>query len=88
MYEFSCGGVPYGENAEDPMDVYLTIINEYVELINFLIFSQLSFPGFVKDKEFKHLIASMLNKNPINRLLKFAQIKNHVWFKKFDWVRI
>lgn len=29
MYEFTCGGVPFGENAEDPMDVYLTIINEY-----------------------------------------------------------
>lgn len=29
MYEFMCGGVPFGENAEDPMDVYLTIINEY-----------------------------------------------------------
>ena len=28
MYEFICGGVPFGENAEDPMQVYLAIINE------------------------------------------------------------
>lgn len=28
MYEFICGGVSFGENAEDPMDVYLAIINE------------------------------------------------------------
>ena len=28
MYEFICGAVPFGENAEEPMDVYLTIINE------------------------------------------------------------
>lgn len=28
MYEFVCGGVPFGENAEEPMDVYLSIINE------------------------------------------------------------
>lgn len=28
MYEFVCGGVPFGENAEDPMQVYLAIINE------------------------------------------------------------
>ena len=28
LYEFMCGGVPFGENAEDPMDVYLSIINE------------------------------------------------------------
>ena len=29
MYEFICGGVPFGETAEDPMEVYLAIINEY-----------------------------------------------------------
>ena len=28
MYEFMCGFVPFGENAEDPMDVYYSIINE------------------------------------------------------------
>lgn len=28
MYEFMCGAVPFGENAEEPMDVYLSIINE------------------------------------------------------------
>ena len=28
MYEFMCGGVPFGENHEEPMDVYLAIINE------------------------------------------------------------
>ena len=28
MFEFVCGGVPFGENAEDPMQVYLAIINE------------------------------------------------------------
>jgi cGMP-dependent protein kinase len=28
MYEFMCGAVPFGEAAEDPMDVYVSIINE------------------------------------------------------------
>lgn len=28
MYEFVGGGVPFGENADDPMQVYLAIINE------------------------------------------------------------
>ena len=28
MYEFVCGGVPFGENKEEAMDVYLSIINE------------------------------------------------------------
>lgn len=27
MFEFVCGGVPFGENEEDPMNVYLAIIN-------------------------------------------------------------
>lgn len=29
LYEFMCGGVPFGETADDPMDVYLAIINEF-----------------------------------------------------------
>ena len=28
IYEFICGYVPFGENAEDPMEVYFAIINE------------------------------------------------------------
>lgn len=28
MYEFVCGGMPFGDAAEDPMDVYSSIINE------------------------------------------------------------
>ena len=28
MYEFVCGGVPFGENEEDPMNVYLAIVNK------------------------------------------------------------
>ena len=28
MYEFMCGGVPFGENHEEAMDVYISIINE------------------------------------------------------------
>ncbi len=27
MYEFICGGVPFGEDSEEPMDAYLAIIN-------------------------------------------------------------
>ena len=74
MYEFMCGGVPFGESAEDPMEVYLAIIN-----------TKLQFPNFCKDKEFKQLMIHMLCKNPLNRLTKANQIKNHVWFQKFNW---
>ena len=45
MYEFVCGKVPFGESAEDPMEVYVAIVN-----------SKLAFPPFCKDKDFKKLI--------------------------------
>ena len=28
MYEFICGEVPFGENSEDTMEIYLSIKNE------------------------------------------------------------
>lgn len=48
----------------------------------------MTFPNFVKDKEFKQFITLMLNKNPFNRLFKLSQIKNQIWFKDFNWVNI
>lgn len=74
LYEFYCGGLPFGESADDPMEIYLEIIN-----------GKLTFPLFCKDKDFKQLILKMLNKNPGNRLTKITQIKNHIWFKNFNW---
>ncbi len=74
MYEFICGGVPFGESAEEPMDVYLAIIND-----------QMNFPNFCKDNDFKLLMKQMLTKNPISRLSKISQVKNHVWFDGFSW---
>ena len=74
MYEFMCGKVPFGESAEDPMEVYIAIVN-----------TKLTFPPFCKDKDFKKLMIHMLCKNPVNRLTKVNQIKNHVWFQNFNW---
>ena len=74
MYEFICGGVPFGENADEAMDVYLAIINDNI-----------IFPNFCQDNDFKLLIQLMLSKNPIKRLSKLSQIKNHIWFNGFQW---
>ena len=27
LYEFYCGNIPFGENANDPLDIYVAIIN-------------------------------------------------------------
>ena len=76
MYEFICGGVPFGEKEEDPMDVYFAIINNH-----------LSFPHkyISVSKEFKNIMKKMLDKNPTYRLTNFYSIKNHAWFKDFKW---
>jgi len=29
MYEFICGGLPFGDSEEDPMNVYRAIIKKY-----------------------------------------------------------
>jgi cGMP-dependent protein kinase len=75
LYEFFCGGVPFGENFEDPMEVYLAIFNDDV-----------NFPHFIKDNTFKHLMRSMLKKSALTRLCNLQQIKAHSWFEGFDWV--
>jgi len=73
-YEFICGGVPFGENFEDPMKIYYSIIND-----------ELTFPNFCNDKEFIVLMKQMLEKQPLNRLSKFEAIRKHLWFNSFNW---
>ena len=74
IYEFICGEVPFGETADDPMKVYISIIKD-----------KLSFPQFVIDHEFKLLIKQMLEKNPMKRLAKYEVIIKHLWFNGFNW---
>ena len=76
MYEFICGEVPFGEREDDPMSIYFAIIN------NELDFNE----KYIKiDKEFKHIMKKMLDKNPSYRLCNFHSIKNQAWFKDFNW---
>ena len=77
MYEFFCGKLPFGEDYDDPMDIYRAVSQE-----------ELTFPNFVKDKEFMTLMNKMLRKSPTNRLWKFKQIKEEPYFKDFDWNKL
>ena len=77
MYELLCGKVPFGEDCEDPMEIYKSIANE-----------DLSFPSFIHDEEFMTLITKMLKKSPTSRLWKFEQIKENSYFKDFDWEKL
>ena len=74
MYEFFCGKLPFGEEFEDPIDIYRAVCKE-----------ELSFPNFVHDEKFMALLNKMLKKNPTQRLWKFEQIKSDPYFSDFDW---
>jgi cGMP-dependent protein kinase len=77
MYELFCGKVPFGEDSEDPMEIYKAVSKE-----------DLAFPSFVHDDLFMGLITKMLKKSPTNRLWKFEQIKENPYFKDFDWEKL
>ena len=77
MYEFFCGKLPFGEDYEDPMDIYRAVCQE-----------ELTFPNFVKVEKFMALMKKMLKKNPTNRLWKTNQIKEDPYFKDFDWNKL
>ena len=77
MYEFFCGKLPFGEEYDDPMDIYRAVSKE-----------ELTFPNFVHDDKFMQLMNKMLKKNPTNRLWKFKQIKQDPYFADFDWNKL
>lgn len=57
----------------------------YLSKILFLFSRDIKFPTSVRDDEFKRFILLMLTKDPLARLFNLAQIKNHSWFKDFNW---
>lgn len=77
LFEFYCGKLPFGEELEDPMDVYRAVAKE-----------ELQFPPFVKDLQFIELMNKMLKKNPLNRLWKIQQIKSTSYFSEFNWNKL
>ena len=77
MYEFFCGKLPFGEELEDPMDIYRAVCKE-----------ELSFPNFVHDEKFMLLLNKMLRKNPAQRLWKYEQIRADPYFSDFDWKKL
>ena len=77
MFEFFCGKLPFGEDYDDPLDIYQAVSKE-----------ELSFPNFVHDEKFMMLMNKMLKKNPTSRLWKFQQIKNDPYFIDFDWKKL
>jgi cGMP-dependent protein kinase len=78
LYEFVCGYLPYGEELEDPFQIYESIIK-----------TKISYPSFFKDKKTKAIIEQLLSTTPELRMGgSFAALKANEWFDNFDWVFI
>jgi len=75
LFEFMCGYLPFGDDAEGPYEIYDDIMR-----------NELKFPDFIKDKKAKKLMEQLLNHNPEMRSGgSFAALKNNPWFEGFDW---
>ena len=56
LYDFFCGGLPFGEEKESPYDIYEEILKH-----------PLSFPPYFQNEIAKSLISQLLLKNPDER---------------------
>lgn len=78
LYEFMCGRVPFGEDADDPYEIYEEVITK-----------PLTYPNFLKDKKARRLMDQLINKVPEVRLGgAYASLKAHPWFDNFDWDKL
>ena len=78
MFEFFCGGVPYGEDLDDPFEIHETILRSRI----------LKFPH-LEDTNTKSFIEILLSKVPVNRLSgSYSNLKTHPLFEGFQWVII
>lgn len=76
LYEFMAGFVPFGEDADDPLQIYQEIIK-----------NPLKFPKHMKDEKINSFITLLLNKNPeIRTGGSFTNLKKHPAFDRMSWV--
>ena len=73
IYELICGKVPFGADIKDPIEIYKRVQND-----------KITFPNYVKDKDFIVLINSMLEKD-VNKRKWGSEIKEMNWFNGFDF---
>lgn len=77
LYEFLCGYVPYGDDVEDPYEIYEKIVKKK---------GKVKFPSYMSDIPARKLISQLLNESPDARLGgSFAALKNHEFFHGFEW---
>ena len=76
LYEFLAGYVPFGEEAEDPYEIYQEILKK-----------PLKFPNYMKDPHANNFIIHLLKKIPDARLGgSYSTLSKHSFFNNIDWV--
>ena len=78
LYEIFYGFVPFGFNCKDQMKIYQEIKEKK-------IYFPVSEFEYEKYENFNKLIKMLLNKNPKERLNNFKNVKNHVFYKDFNF---
>jgi cGMP-dependent protein kinase len=79
LFEFLCGGVPFGENDSDNYSIYEKILEGKI------VYPDYSSPTY----EAKKFIEQLLNSNPALRIGGGADnLKTHAWFKDYQWENI
>ena len=74
MYEFLIGKLPFGDNLEDPFNIYEEIIK-----------SQIKYPRSI-DQNTKSILNRLLSKNVQARLGNgYDELKNHPYFGGQSW---
>lgn len=82
LYEFMCGLVPFGEDCEDPYEVYKMIAASEVTYPTF-------FSANKSNKLARKMIDQLLNRSPDARLGgSYAALKAHPWFETLDWDKL
>ena len=74
LYEIFYGRVPFGYGNDSINDIYQDIIENNLHL-----------PSVKINESFNNLLKCLLNKIPSNRISGFNMIKNHIFFKNFDF---
>lgn len=76
LYEFVCGGLPFGEEEEEPYAIYERVLEHR------LLFPRGNLPS-------RALIEQLLSTNPVQRLAGGTErLKAHSWFAGLPWVLV
>eukprot|EP01070_Trichotokara_eunicae_P000725 Trichotokara_eunicae@DN1146_c0_g1_i1.p1 len=81
LYEFMCGPLPYGNDAEDQLEIFRDILT-----------GKLMFPHYVVDQDGINLMKRLLCRLPEVRIgcgvNGYKDIKDHTFFSDFNWDRL